>query len=136
VIPAARAARKTGITNCGSSAFSTASHRSALISSAIPCPSLASSRYAANRSPAPAIAGNAPAGAAPDSYVVALTVTGDGFNGTGSMNFELRDGRFASLRISRPRGTQALLADDQRGLVLFRPEDRHGQPGGTGMPGR
>jgi len=29
-----------------------------------------------------------------------LTVTGDGFNGTGPMNFELRDGRIASLRIS------------------------------------
>ncbi|HEY6494005.1 MAG TPA: hypothetical protein VIZ43_12070 [Trebonia sp.] len=34
------------------------------------------------------------------SYVVTLTVTGDGFNGTGPMNFELRDGRIASLRIS------------------------------------
>jgi hypothetical protein len=40
-----------------------------------------------------------PAGA-PDSYVVTLTVAGDGFNGTGPMNFELRDGRIASLRIS------------------------------------
>jgi hypothetical protein len=39
-------------------------------------------------------------GAAPDSYVVTVTVTGDGFNGTGTMNFELRDGRIASLRIS------------------------------------
>jgi hypothetical protein len=29
-----------------------------------------------------------------------LTVTGDGFNGTGPMNFELRGGRIASLRIS------------------------------------
>jgi ketosteroid isomerase-like protein len=39
-------------------------------------------------------------GAAPDSYVVTVTVTGDGFNGTGTMNVELRDGRIASLRIS------------------------------------
>jgi hypothetical protein len=39
-------------------------------------------------------------GTAPGSYVVTLTVTGDGFNGTGPMNFELRDGLIASLRIS------------------------------------
>jgi ketosteroid isomerase-like protein len=39
-------------------------------------------------------------GATPDSYTVTLTVTGDGFNGTGPMNFELRGGRIASLRIS------------------------------------
>ena len=39
-------------------------------------------------------------GAAADSYVVTLTVAGDGFNGTGPMNFELRDGRISSLRIS------------------------------------
>ena len=39
-------------------------------------------------------------GAAPGSYVVTLKVAGDGFNGTGPMNFELRDGRIASLRIS------------------------------------
>ena len=39
-------------------------------------------------------------GATPDSYVITLTVTGDGFNGTGPMNFELRGGRIASLRIS------------------------------------
>ena len=39
-------------------------------------------------------------GATPGSYTVTLTVTGDGFNGTGPMNFELRDGRIASLRIS------------------------------------
>jgi hypothetical protein len=31
---------------------------------------------------------------------VTLTVTGDGFNGTGPMNFEPRDGRIARLRIS------------------------------------
>jgi len=39
-------------------------------------------------------------GGAPSGYVVTLKVTGDGFNGTGPMNFELRDGRIASLRIS------------------------------------
>jgi SnoaL-like domain len=39
-------------------------------------------------------------GAAPDSYTVTLAVTGDGFNGTGPMNFQLRDGRIARLRIS------------------------------------
>jgi hypothetical protein len=39
-------------------------------------------------------------GTTPGSYTVTLTVTGDGFNGTGPMNFELRDGRIASLRIS------------------------------------
>jgi hypothetical protein len=39
-------------------------------------------------------------GTTPDSYTVTLTVSGDGFNGTGPMNFELRDGRIASLRIS------------------------------------
>ncbi len=39
-------------------------------------------------------------GAAPDAYAVTLKVTGDGFNGTGPMSFELRDGRIASLRIS------------------------------------
>ena len=39
-------------------------------------------------------------GEAPGSYVVTLTVTGDGFNGTGPMNFELRDERIAQLRIS------------------------------------
>jgi hypothetical protein len=39
-------------------------------------------------------------GAAPGSYVVTLKVTGDGFNGTGPMNFELRDGRISRLLIS------------------------------------
>ncbi|PWR05539.1 ketosteroid isomerase [Micromonospora acroterricola] len=35
-----------------------------------------------------------------DSYVVTLTVTGKGHNGTGPMTFHLRDGLIASLRIS------------------------------------
>lgn len=35
-----------------------------------------------------------------DSYVVTLTVTGNGYNGTGPMTFHLRDGLIASLRIS------------------------------------
>jgi hypothetical protein len=39
-------------------------------------------------------------GDAPDSYTVTLTVSGDGFNGTGPMSFELRNGKIASLRIS------------------------------------
>lgn len=39
-------------------------------------------------------------GSEPDTYVVTLTVTGDGYNGTGPMTFTLRDGRIASLRIS------------------------------------
>ena len=39
-------------------------------------------------------------GNAPDSYTVTLTVSGNGYNGTGPMNFGLRDGRIASLRIS------------------------------------
>jgi hypothetical protein len=39
-------------------------------------------------------------GGTPDSYIVTLTVTGDGFNGTGPMNFELRAGRIARLLIS------------------------------------
>ncbi|MER7891648.1 nuclear transport factor 2 family protein [Micromonospora sp. NPDC094482] len=34
-----------------------------------------------------------------DSYVVTLTVTGNGYNGTGPMNVQLRDGLIASLRI-------------------------------------
>ncbi|MFI6346159.1 nuclear transport factor 2 family protein [Streptomyces sp. NPDC050560] len=36
----------------------------------------------------------------PDSYVVTLTVTGDGYNGTGPMRFELRDGLISRLTIS------------------------------------
>jgi ketosteroid isomerase-like protein len=39
-------------------------------------------------------------GGEPDTYVVTLKVTGDGFNGTGPMEFVLTDGRIASLRIS------------------------------------
>ncbi|MFI7517905.1 nuclear transport factor 2 family protein [Micromonospora globbae] len=39
-------------------------------------------------------------GSEPDSYVVTLKVSGNGFNGTGPMTFQLRDGRIASLRIS------------------------------------
>jgi ketosteroid isomerase-like protein len=39
-------------------------------------------------------------GPTPDSYVVTATVSGDGYNGTGPMSFELRGGRIASLRIS------------------------------------
>src|ERR1700745_2812651 len=38
-------------------------------------------------------------GTTPGGYTVTLTVSGNGFNGTGPMNFELRDGRIASLRI-------------------------------------
>jgi hypothetical protein len=39
-------------------------------------------------------------GTMPERYVVTLKVTGDGFNGTGPMNFELRDGLIARLEIS------------------------------------
>lgn len=35
-----------------------------------------------------------------NSYVVTATVTGNGFNGTGPLEFVLRDGRIASLRMS------------------------------------
>ena len=35
----------------------------------------------------------------PDSYVVTLTVSGNGYNGTGPMTFELRDGLIARLLI-------------------------------------
>ncbi len=39
-------------------------------------------------------------GATPDTHVVTLTVTGGGYNGTGPMRFELRDGLIAKLTIS------------------------------------
>jgi ketosteroid isomerase-like protein len=39
-------------------------------------------------------------GERPDSYLVTLTVSGDGYNGTGPMLFELRDGLIARLVIS------------------------------------
>jgi hypothetical protein len=39
-------------------------------------------------------------GPAPDSYLLTLKVSGNGYNGTGPMAFELRDGLIASLRIS------------------------------------
>ncbi|WP_433340064.1 nuclear transport factor 2 family protein [Streptomyces sp. CA-253872] len=39
-------------------------------------------------------------GEGPDEHVVTLTVTGDGYNGTGPMRFTLRDGRIARLTIS------------------------------------
>lgn len=39
------------------------------------------------------------AGAGDDSYSVTLTVSGDGYNGTGPMLFELRDDRIARLII-------------------------------------
>ncbi|MFA1550992.1 nuclear transport factor 2 family protein [Actinomadura chokoriensis] len=39
-------------------------------------------------------------GAAPDSYVVTMKVTGNGFNGTSPLAFILRDGLIADLRIS------------------------------------
>jgi len=39
-------------------------------------------------------------GDAPDSYVVTMQVTGNGFNGTSPLAFVLRDGLIADLRIS------------------------------------
>ena len=39
-------------------------------------------------------------GTTPDSVTVTLAVSGDGYNGTGPMRFELRDGRIARLIIS------------------------------------
>lgn len=39
-------------------------------------------------------------GDAPDTYIVTLTVSGDGYNGTGPMRFELRDDLVARLTIS------------------------------------
>jgi ketosteroid isomerase-like protein len=38
--------------------------------------------------------------AEPGTFVVTLTVTGNGFNGTGPMTFRLRDGLIADLRIA------------------------------------
>ncbi|AYG05031.1 nuclear transport factor 2 family protein [Gryllotalpicola protaetiae] len=43
---------------------------------------------------------DAVSGDSPDSYLVTLTVSGDGYNGTGPMRFELRDGLIAALLIS------------------------------------
>jgi hypothetical protein len=57
-------------------------------------------RLTSRQVPAAQNSGGAQPGTTPDSYVVTLTVTGGGFNGTGPMNFELRDGRIARLRIS------------------------------------
>jgi hypothetical protein len=57
-------------------------------------------RLTSRRVPAAQNCGGAQPGTTPDSYVVTLTVTGDGFNGTGLMDFELRDGRIARRRIS------------------------------------
>ncbi len=39
-------------------------------------------------------------GPTPDSFTVILAVSGNGYNGTGPMRFELRGKRIASLRIS------------------------------------
>ncbi|MGY4976522.1 nuclear transport factor 2 family protein [Streptomyces sp. 900105755] len=39
-------------------------------------------------------------GASADTYVATLTVTGNGYNGTGPVTFRLRDGLIASLRIA------------------------------------
>jgi SnoaL-like domain len=39
-------------------------------------------------------------GSTPDSYVVTLKVSGNGYNGTGPMTFEIRNGLISSLRIS------------------------------------
>ena len=38
--------------------------------------------------------------AEPDTYVVTLKVTGNGYNGTGPMTFRLRQGRIAELTIT------------------------------------
>ncbi|ALC18686.1 nuclear transport factor 2 family protein [Streptomyces pristinaespiralis] len=38
-------------------------------------------------------------GDGPDTYVVNLRVSGNGYNGTGSLTFRLRDGLIADLRI-------------------------------------
>jgi len=39
-------------------------------------------------------------GETPDTYIVTLEVSGEGYNGTGPMRFELRDGLIARLLIS------------------------------------
>jgi ketosteroid isomerase-like protein len=39
-------------------------------------------------------------GDAPESYIVTMKVTGNGFNGTSPLNFILRDALIAELRIS------------------------------------
>lgn len=39
-------------------------------------------------------------GAVPESHIVTMTVTGNGYNGTGPLAFVLRDNRIAELRIS------------------------------------
>ena len=39
-------------------------------------------------------------GEGPDAYVLTVRVTGNGFNGTSPLAFELRDGKISSLRIS------------------------------------
>ena len=40
------------------------------------------------------------AGDDPDTYVVTLTVTGNGYNGTGPMMFRVRDGLITDVDIS------------------------------------
>ncbi|UOQ90541.1 nuclear transport factor 2 family protein [Agromyces endophyticus] len=40
------------------------------------------------------------AGEAEESWIVTLSVSGNGYNGTGPMEFSLRDGRISSLVIS------------------------------------
>jgi hypothetical protein len=52
-------------------------------------------------------------GTTPGSYTVTMTVTGDGFNGTGPMNFELH-WAIASLRIGEPRGATCPAAAGRR----------------------
>ena len=39
-------------------------------------------------------------GETPDSHIVTVTVKGDGYNGTGPLRFELRDGLIARLTIN------------------------------------
>ncbi|MCL1870900.1 MAG: nuclear transport factor 2 family protein [Promicromonosporaceae bacterium] len=39
------------------------------------------------------------AGARPDQYVASIRVSGNGYNGTGDMLFQVRDGLIADLRI-------------------------------------